>query len=362
MFAREADENAELQEALQRVVLYKVDAEAKDGGKELAEEYTIKGYPTFVLANAGGETASRWWGFDSTSEFLEVFDEAMADPTSIAEKRARFESQPTEKDAAILGDYYLTRGEAAEAVSHFETALELGSPEKAYEVDLVLARVIGMEEEVFTVEDLTAAADRALASPHISREQRVNVARWTIGVLADGDDPSAAAPYIQAGLAATEGQEDEDLSKRHQRFLIAEALMVTGDEALAVKLKRETLAEGWQEDPDKLNGFAWWCFENEVNIEEAEVLARQGVALAEDDAEKAQILDTLAEIVNLRGNREDAVLLMEQASTLDPDNEHYAEQLSRFTGEELAIADEELASAGEEMAVADEEAVAEVTD
>ena len=45
---------------------------------------------------------------------------------------------------------------------------------------------------------------------------------------------------------------------------------------------------------------------------------------------------------------EDAVLLMEQASTLDPDNEHYAEQLSRFAGEELAVADEE--------------AVAEVTD
>jgi tetratricopeptide (TPR) repeat protein len=348
VFAREADESTELQEALQRVVLYKVNAEEKESGKELAEEFTVKGYPTFVMTNAKGETVNRWWGFDSTPEFLEVFDEAMADPTSIAEKQARFESQPTERDAAVLGQYYLTRGEATDAVSYLETALALGSPEQTYEVDLVLARVIGIEEEMFTVEDLTAAADRALASPHISTEQTVDVARWTIRILADGDDPSIAAPYIAAGLAATEGQDDEDLKKRRQGFLIAEALMVTGDEELAVRLKRETYPEGWQEDPGKLNAFAWWCFDNEVNLDEAEALARQGVKLTEDDAKKAQILDTLAEIVNLRGNRDDAVLLIEQASALDPDNEHYAEQLSRFTGEDIAVDDEE--------------AVAEVTD
>jgi tetratricopeptide (TPR) repeat protein len=323
-----------LQQALQTVVFYKVNAEGKDGGEALADEFTVKGYPTFVMASVEGETIQRWWGFDSTPDFLAVFKEAMRDPTSIAEKKARFESQPTARDAGTLGEYYLTLKDVAEAVAYLEQAIELGETEEAHEVNLVLAKSIGVGQEIFTVEDVKAAADRALRSPHISDTQTVDVARWTIRVLKE-ENPAAAAPYIEAGLLATEGKEDEDLQKGRQSLLISQALMVKGDKELALRLKRETLSEGWEEDSRKLNGFARWCFENEVNLEEAEALARKGVELAKDDDRRAMILDTVAEIVNRRGDAAGAAALIQEAMELDPDNEHYTEQFERFTRAEL---------------------------
>ena len=78
------------------------------------------------------------------------------------------------------------------------------------------------------------------------------------------------------------------------------------------------------------NSFAWLCFENRVNLEDAELLARRGAELAAPGKERAMILDTAAEICNARGNCDDAVELMRQALAEHPDSEHYATQLTRF--------------------------------
>ena len=53
------------------------------------------------------------------------------------------------------------------------------------------------------------------------------------------------------------------------------------DKAKALSLKRRSMPEGWMEQAKQLNAFAWWCFENEVDLEEADTLARKGVDLAE---------------------------------------------------------------------------------
>ena len=317
-------------------MLYKVNAEAEGEGAELAEEFKVEGYPTFVVTNAGAETISRWWGYDDGgADFIATVTDAAADPTTIAEKMERFEAEPTAKDAATVGYYYLTREEALEAVTWLERAIELGDPEEVYEYLLVMATSVGIEDELFSLDDLKTAANRALASPHMSQQQTVNVAFMVTRQLR-ADDAQGVAPYIEAGLAATEGSDDEDLQRSRQRLLIDEALLVRGDTRLAVDLRRETLDDGWDSDPDQLNGFAWWCFENEVNLEEAEALARRGAELAEDDAKKAQIIDTVAEIVNLRGDRAGAAELIQQAVALNPDSSYYQEQLDRFA---TAVAD-----------------------
>ena len=122
------------------------------------------------------------------------------------------------------------------------------------------------------------------------------------------------------------------LLKDRRKLLISEALLVKDDPELALGLVREGLPEGWEEDAGRLNGFAWWCFENDVNLEEAEMLARKGAELAEDDSKKAQILDTAAEIAYLRGDQAEAVALIQQAIVLDSDSEGYGEKLDRFNG------------------------------
>jgi hypothetical protein len=90
------------------------------------------------------------------------------------------------------------------------------------------------------------------------------------------------------------------------------------------------MPEGWLEEADSLNGFAWWCFQNDVNLEEAEELARKGVDLAESGTEKAAVLDTVAEIVNARGDAPEAASLIEQALHETPDDESLQEKLEQF--------------------------------
>jgi hypothetical protein len=115
------------------------------------------------------------------------------------------------------------------------------------------------------------------------------------------------------------------------------AMYVDEDMDAAVALKRGTMPEGWMENPDQLNSFAWWCFENKVNLEEAQTLALKGIELAEPGKSRAQILDTAAEICNELGNCDEAVRLIKLAMVEDPASDYYAEQLTRF---EEAAADE----------------------
>jgi len=84
------------------------------------------------------------------------------------------------------------------------------------------------------------------------------------------------------------------------------------------------------DDPGRLNGFAWWCFSNRVNLNEAFELAQRGVELAESDDDKAQILDTVAEICNAKGDCQNAIVYIQQAIELSPGRDYYKRQLRRF--------------------------------
>ena len=114
--------------------------------------------------------------------------------------------------------------------------------------------------------------------------------------------------------------------------------MVDEDLDAALARKRSTLPEGWRDDVGQLNSFAWWCFENGVNLEEAQELALRGVELSGPGAERAMVLDTAAELCNALGNCEQAIELVRRAIEQDPDNGYYGEQLARF---------EEIQAAGE---------------
>ena len=90
------------------------------------------------------------------------------------------------------------------------------------------------------------------------------------------------------------------------------------------------MPEGWREDPGQLNNFAWWCFENNTNLDEAEELALHGVEIATSDGDRANILDTAAEICAARGNCDEAIARIKQAIELSPDRNYYKDQLARF--------------------------------
>jgi tetratricopeptide (TPR) repeat protein len=326
------DENQGFAKAIEEAaVLVKSDAEGENGGAALAEKFSVEGYPTFVLVNHDTETVARWWGYDDPDGFTRMLRTSASDPATIAERTARLQQTPTASDAVVLGRYHWTREEFAEAASFFEQAVELGDPEDGHEYELTMVKSRGVRDEIFTIDEVRIAADRALAAPGLEEGEIVDIAQ-TMASLLLADEPSAVLPYVEAAMEATEGSEDAELVKGRARLEVTHAL-ATGDAERAVALKRATLDEGWEEDSEGLNSFAWWCFEHEVNLEEAEALARKGAELAEEAAAKAMILDTVAEIVNLRGDRDEAIALMKQAVELDPDNEYFQKQVSRFEGE-----------------------------
>jgi tetratricopeptide (TPR) repeat protein len=320
----------ELKNALGRVVFLKLDAE-KGEGKELAKEYNIEGYPTFLLANAKGETVERWWGYGEAAEFIATLDSGVKDPTTIDQKRARFESNPNMNDAAKLATFYETQEDFHSSVEWYQRAQALrGSSDKDFRYEIFQNTTWGVYQDDFKTVDAKKAADAALAFEGRSVEDVANIAGMMTSLGRKKDDATIMVPYLELAMRETEGVDDESIQKKRTRLQVDHALFVEHDEAKAVSYKKATYDEGWMEDADSLNGFAWWCFETNVNLEEADALARKGVELADNGKSKAMILDTVAEICNARGSCKDAVFFIELAIQEDPDSEYYPKQLERF--------------------------------
>jgi len=107
--------------------------------------------------------------------------------------------------------------------------------------------------------------------------------------------------YLKEPVQRLENQPDLISERARNEAEVLNCLFVLKDWKQAVEKKKARLPEGWQENPDQLNNFAWWCFENKINLDEAEALARKAVELTTDSKDKANILDTLAEILSLKG-------------------------------------------------------------
>lgn len=330
MFAREADVSTEIQTALQNTVFFKVDCE-KGEGIEVAKRYKVQGYPTFIAVNGQGEVTDRWIGYEGAAKWAASVDRAKADPRTIAAKKEAFAARPTAGLAQSLANDASTDYEFAGAVGYFRQARQMDPAGASGYTEQILTNMFyGAQSKAFTFAEIAQEADLALASPEATPAQKVELALMLRQVAGQAEDPGLAVPYITAALTASKDGADEELARGRLRLEVDYALLVEKDADKAVALRKRTLPEGWQEDPDQLNGFAWWCFENKVNLEEAADLARRGVELAADDGQRANILDTAAEICAARGDCGDAVALIKRAVELAPDKKYFQDQLARF--------------------------------
>lgn len=311
------------------MVLYKLDAE-KGEGVDLTKEYKVKGYPTFVMLNQDGQTADRWIGY-AKDYFITTMDGAVKDMTPITEKLTRFETEPKMSDALALARYSSSLNEYADAVKYYGAAQRLNNDQSMdYTFEIFDNTAYGARKDIFTFEDALKSADAVLASDNSTPDDIYGVARTMTSLAVKKDRPDDAAPYLKAGIEALEGSDDPGDIRNHARLMADYSLYVSKDKEQAVTYKKQTMPEGWLENPGDLNSFAWWCFENKVNLEEAEKLSRKSVKLAESGRSKAMYLDTLAEICNALGDYQQSVDLMKMAIQENPDSEYYKEQLARF--------------------------------
>ncbi len=340
-FDEAAENDEKVQSALaKQVVLCVVDMKT-DEGAELARLYSVPkssyAYPTFVLANGRGELMDRWMGYYDAENFLEHLTAALEDPITVRERMARFEEHPTEIDARKLGELRDYEGFYAESAAYYRRAHALNpESETVYEMYLLNTMAKGIEGHLFTADEVRQQADLALNSPKVKVKQLGKLAGIMGKVAKQTGDMADYTPYLKIAIERTAGVEgDEDIQKMRTWLLPDYALYVEKDEKKATEYKKQEFAaaaapKDWMKNANMLNNFAWWCFENQINLNEAEKFARKGVEMAKPGNQKANILDTVAEICNLKGDCGDAVTLIRLAVAEDPENEYFQKQLERF--------------------------------
>jgi tetratricopeptide (TPR) repeat protein len=330
VFAREVKTNEAMIAALDGALLYHIDCE-KGEGPELAKKYGIRGYPTFIAVNGKGEVTDSWIGYEGAEKWSTAVVAAKADRRTIAAKEKAFRAEPTLPLALALASHSSTSSQYQDAVAFYTRAQELDAANADHYRSLILMTMVyGIDEGDFTMEEVITQAEPVMASDETPLTEKLELALMVNFFASRGGDAAKAAPLIAAAWEASEGATGEEELEYRGYLEVPHALLVEKDTPKALEIYRGKMPAGWQEDPQQLNRFAWWCFENDINLAEAQELAARGIELAETDELRASILDTAAEICHARGNCEDALAKIRQAVALDPDSEHYQKQLARF--------------------------------
>lgn len=324
-----ADAESGISEALGAVVFTSIDAE-KGEGIELAKKYGVTGFPTYAMMNTEGELIESWVGYGGPEHFVGAFDTALADPITFGEKKERFAAEPTAEAAKSLGRIASASGEHAESMEFLAKAEQL-DPEIDVTGELMDAAFgRARQDPGYSKADYIALAQERVLEGDAPADATLMTTYYVGHFTADEEDHATLKPFLVKSREVI-ASSDEELSKDLVDAIEMQAIMyVDEDMDAAVVMKRSTMPEGWMEDADQLNSFAWWCFENNVNLKEAQELALKGVELADPGKARAQILDTAAEICNALGNCGQAIELIQVAIAEDADNEYYTEQLARF--------------------------------
>jgi tetratricopeptide (TPR) repeat protein len=330
VFARAAKSDENIMTAISSVVFLDIDCEKGDGPK-LAEKYGIRAYPTYIMVNPQGEVTDAWVGYPGPEAWAQYVAAGSADRRTIPAKVKAYESEPTLALAKALANHASSASDYRASVEYYKKARELDPAEAGdYTQSILYSLYYGSGEDVFSAEEIKAEADFALASKDATAGDKVDLASLITDVAANVDDPEMAVPYIEAALMASEGSTDEEVIAGRKELEISHALIAQKDKPKALKLKKASMDEDWQDDLRTVNRFAYWCFENEVNLKEAEKLTMAGVDKAEDDTMRNRFLNTAAEICFTTGRTEEAIVHMKRILESDPDRGYFQRQLVRF--------------------------------
>ncbi len=284
-----------------------------------------------MLVNSEEKPIDRWMGY-TKDYFLETMSEVLSDLSTIDEKTARFTAEPNVNDAVSLGRYYSAMSEYKTAVDYYNQAQTLNKDKsKDYTGNIFEAASRGFRSDQFTYDDVFTVAEAVIASGNSN--SIISMANTMSRIARQNDRPKDMEKFLKLGLEASADNDDPGIQRTHILMQVDYNLYITGDTMSAIDHKKSTMKSGWTEDAVSLNSFAWWCYENMVNLEEAETLARKGAELSEPGHSKAMILDTVAHILKARGNIEEAIKFMEQAIAEDPEYKQWPKTLEKFKKE-----------------------------
>lgn len=316
------------QDIAAQAILLPMDAEQGEG-IGLARRYRVYAYPTFLLVDAEGIVLDGWLGYEAAEPFLITLREAAAAPQPLPERRRAFRKAPSAAAAAKIAELEQLGGAFGEALAWYRRAQELGSEANlAPAIFEAVAR--GQREGLFGDLALLEPARQVIAEPRSSGRQIMETVAL-LGQATQGKaDRSVYLDALERGAARLAGAASAEDQRYHAALMADHTLLGEGRSDEAFAWKQKSMAEGWRDQPAALNEIAWWCFEGGVALEDAEDFARRGVALAASDGEKANIMDTLAELRNARGDCDEALELIREALRLNPNSDYLKQQLARF--------------------------------
>ncbi len=322
-----------IKNAMQSVIHFPLNA--KEGvGIELSRQYKLGNlFPVFILTNSSGDVIYRWTGYTESNRFIISLRKGLSDLTTIDERIARLQASPSFGDAVFLAGYSSDTGEHLNAVEYYRQAGNLATSKRSdfsYEIFENTANAVW--KDMIPFDEVLPAADRVLNSKRKGTNYIVKMTRIMARLARKYDKTDRIAKYLQAGIDATANSRKESVRESHMLFLADYALYVNEDTVEAIKIKKTSMGDNWSSDPEKYYGYAKWCLERKIRLEEAEHYAREAGKRAYAGEFRAKVLNTLAEICFVRGDMSEAIRLIEMAIEQNPENDSYREQLERFQG------------------------------
>lgn len=269
---REVLPDARVQAALRGVLFARYDAEAAQG-LPAARSLKVIGYPTLVALAKDGSEISRIQGVPDTADLARWIERAGEESASVAELEQRTRERPQDGRARLaLARRYQRLGQGERAQQAAQQALQAAQGQ-----DEAVAATADFALRVEEVRARLRDEPRRQMAAHLSRYPRGPRAEQALAALSQlGPADAGARQALAAYLAAHQRAGEEDLV----------------NQAVYACLRLGALAE-------------------------AEAGARWLVQGA--GAQRPAYLDTLAEVLHLRGERAEALRVSEQALALAPE-------------------------------------------
>ncbi|MCU0225208.1 MAG: hypothetical protein MUF27_14325 [Acidobacteria bacterium] len=297
----------------------------------------LKPYVDFALATFGKKPKSEW-----EQEQKRRLEQALGAPPTLEQRIAEFEKAPTGVAALNLGNELFAEDRYAEALPVYQQGgaltLKQGDSELQQALGSTLSRnalsaaAQGARAGTVPVETLKQVCERYLALHPDDADASNDAALWLAVGLSKGQDSAYLQPRLDAAIAALEKSEDPEKKQSVEQLQIIRARAIENDPAKAIALKKRSLGDGWQDDPGQLSEFAQFLVRNDLDLAEAETVARRAVELSEPGRERSRAAEALARVLEKRGRRDEAIAALETALRGAPYDKGLKRRLAELKG------------------------------
>ncbi|HEX5131284.1 MAG TPA: tetratricopeptide repeat protein [Candidatus Krumholzibacteria bacterium] len=282
------DENvypdAAAEKLLNGMIAAKFDAE-KDPWIASAKEYRIRAYPTLLVLGPDGKEVGRYIGYLPADQFVEVIGGFAAGKSQMAALQEQLAKNPDDFDLVVnTAVLHAEAGRATDAMPLFEHALQLDPKNDR-----------GRFAEIY----------------HGMGEANYVAERYT-----------DAKKYY--GVVVRDYTDSDYYDDAARRLAATEFKLGNKDAAVAMYWK---ITEPHQDDAKSLNGFAWFCSQRKIGLDQALPAALKAVELSDRDP---GILDTLAEVYFAMGDYDNALKIGQEGLSKSPDDQYFKDQVEKY--------------------------------